>query len=255
MCFRCVRLACRAGRGPAGDRGTGRGTADVGRDRGRRPAAGRPGGAAAAGRARGVRRAGRRPARRPGGQVRADPRPVRHRRGGRAVRAGHRGGDDGAAAARGRGPRGRGRVPAAGSPTGAGGVEWCDAEVLRLLRRRCLARLRKEVEPVPPEVLARFLPAWHGIGGSGAGLGRRRADAGAVLEVVERLAGAPVPASALETLVLTGRVPGYSPPCSTSSPRRARSSGPARARCRAGTAGWCSHPPTVPRSCCPNPAR
>ena len=91
--------------------------------------------------------------------------------------------------------------------SGSLGVEWCDAEVLRLLRRRCLARLRKEVEPVPPEVLARFLPAWHGIGGPG----RRRADAGAVLEVVERLAGAPVPASALETLVLPGRVPGYSP--------------------------------------------
>ncbi len=95
--------------------------------------------------------------------------------------------------------------------SGSGGVEWCDAEVLRLLRRRCLARLRKEAEPVPPEVLARFLPAWHGIGGSAASLGRRRADAGAVLEVVERLAGAPVPASALETLVLPARVPGYSP--------------------------------------------
>ena len=92
----------------------------------------------------------------------------------------------------------------------ARGTEWCDAEVLRLLRRRCLARLRKEAEPVPPEVLARFLPAWHGIGGSG-GSARRRADAGAVLEVIERLGGAPVPASALETLVLPGRVPGYSP--------------------------------------------
>ena len=92
----------------------------------------------------------------------------------------------------------------------ARGTEWCDAEVLRLLRRRCLARLRKEAEPVPPEVLARFLPAWHGIGGS-PGPGRRRADAGAVLEVLERLGGAPVPASALETLVLPGRVPGYSP--------------------------------------------
>ena len=95
---------------------------------------------------------------------------------------------------------------------GAGGTEWCDAEVLRLLRRRCLARLRKEAEPVPPEVLARFLPAWHGIGGSrGPGGGKRRGDAGAVLEVIERLGGAPVPASALETLVLPGRVPGYSP--------------------------------------------
>ena len=98
----------------------------------------------------------------------------------------------------------------------AGGTEWCDAEVLRLLRRRCLARLRKEAEPVPPEVLARFLPAWHGIGSAAAagpvsGGRRRRADAGAVLEVVERLAGAPVPASALETLVLPGRIPGYSP--------------------------------------------
>ncbi len=59
-----------------------------------------------------VHRAGRRPAGRPGGPVRADARPVRHRRGGRAVRAGHRGGDDGAAAARGRRPGGRGRVPA-----------------------------------------------------------------------------------------------------------------------------------------------
>jgi ATP-dependent helicase Lhr and Lhr-like helicase len=96
----------------------------------------------------------------------------------------------------------------AGPLTGARGTEWCDAEVLRLLRRRCLARLRKEAEPVPPQVLGRFLPAWHGIG---AGSGRRRGDAGTVLEIVERLAGVPVPASALETLVLPGRVPGYSP--------------------------------------------
>ena len=108
------------------------------------------------------------------------------------------------------------------------GTQWCDSEVLRMLRRRCLARLRKEVEPVPPAVLGRFLPAWHGIeessgpdAGDGRGRGagarpggggwRRRADAGAVLEAIERLAGAPVPAAALETLVLPGRVPGYSP--------------------------------------------
>jgi len=118
-----------------------------------------------------------------------------------------------------------GQSAADGQLTSASGTEWCDAEVLRLLRRRCLARLRKEAEPVPPEVLARFLPAWHGIGthgASGAGAGapgaggvfagsRRRADAATVLEVLERLAGAPVPASALETLILPGRVPDYSP--------------------------------------------
>ena len=96
-------------------------------------------------------------------------------------------------------------------PTGSGGPEFCDAEVLRLLRRRCLARLRKEAEPVTPEVLARFLPVWHGISDPGTSGPRRRASAGAVLEVIERLAGAPVPASALETLVLPSRVPGYSP--------------------------------------------
>src|SRR5581483_11061512 len=101
------------------------------------------------------------------------------------------------------------------SGTGFGGTEWCDAEVLRLLRRRCLARLRKEVEPVPPQALGRFLPAWHGIepfeAGGDRGSRRRRADPGAVLEAIERLAGAAVPASALESLVLPGRVPGYSP--------------------------------------------
>ncbi len=113
----------------------------------------------------------------------------------------------------GEGGRGGGRGVSEGEYLPGGrGAEWCDAEVLRLLRRRCLARLRKEVEPVAPDVFGRFLPVWHGIssGGSG-GRGSRRADAAAVLEVVERLAGAPIPASALETLVLPARLPGYSP--------------------------------------------
>jgi len=47
---------------------------------------------------------------------------------------------------------------------GGRGTEWCDIEVLRLLRRRCLAKLRKEVEPAPPEALAAFLPAWQNAG-------------------------------------------------------------------------------------------
>jgi len=110
------------------------------------------------------------------------------------------------------GGRGGGRGVADGEfLPGRRGTEWCDSEVLRLLRRRCLARLRKEAEPVEPVALGRFLPTWHGIRPAGASPGGRRADAGVVLEAVERLAGAPVPASALETLVLPGRVPGYSP--------------------------------------------
>jgi len=41
--------------------------------------------------------------------------------------------------------------------------EWCDAEVVRRLRRRTLARLRRQVAPVPDTTLARFLPGWQGL--------------------------------------------------------------------------------------------
>ncbi|HEY5988212.1 MAG TPA: DEAD/DEAH box helicase [Streptosporangiaceae bacterium] len=108
---------------------------------------------------------------------------------------------------------------------GGRGSEWCDVDVLRLLRRRCLARLRKEVEPAPPEALAAFLPAWQNAGkpaaagdgplargaGGRPGAGWRVAAPDAVYDAVAQLAGAAVPASALETLVLPGRVPGYQP--------------------------------------------
>ncbi len=87
---------------------------------------------------------------------------------------------------------------------GASGLEWCDAEVLRSLRRRSLARLRKEVEPVPPRALGRFLGAWQHIGGKLRGVD-------GVISVVDQLAGAPVPASGLEPLVLAARVRDYEP--------------------------------------------
>ncbi|GAA4989489.1 ATP-dependent helicase [Nonomuraea thailandensis] len=145
-----------------------------------------------------------------------------------------------------------GRVVSGEFRPGGRGEEWCDAGVLRMLRRRSLARLRKEVEPVAPETLALFLPAWHGItgsekatagsgqgpAGSGADTGGRGAagfgaDTGgrgaagfgadargpvssaramdALVRSIEQLQGAAVPASALETLVLPSRVPGYHP--------------------------------------------
>ncbi|MBM3465606.1 MAG: DEAD/DEAH box helicase, partial [Armatimonadetes bacterium] len=85
---------------------------------------------------------------------------------------------------------------------GGQGVEWCDQDVLRALRRRSLARLRKEVEAVPRQVLARFLPAWQGVGARGAD---------AVLRAVVQLQGAPLPASALETLILPARAADYHP--------------------------------------------
>lgn len=93
-----------------------------------------------------------------------------------------------------------------------GEPEYCDAEVLRRLRRGSLAQLRAEVEPVEPAALGRFLPAWHGIAAPKGGARIRRAPGPEdVLSVVEQLAGAPIPASALESLVLPARLPGYSP--------------------------------------------
>jgi ATP-dependent Lhr-like helicase len=117
---------------------------------------------------------------------------------------------------------------------GGRGTEWCEASVLRLLRRRCLAKLRKEVEPVPAGVFGAFLPGWQhagralsdgrsgpasgysgGQGGAAGAAGAAGAPSAArldaVYEAVEQLAGVAVPASALETLVLPGRVRGYSP--------------------------------------------
>lgn len=93
-------------------------------------------------------------------------------------------------------------------PSGSGS-EWCDAEVLRKLRRRSLARLRKEVEPVEPEALGRFLSAWQHVD-TGAGRGGPRGVDG-VLTVIDQLAGCAVPASALEPLILGARVRDYEP--------------------------------------------
>ncbi|MEU1367604.1 DEAD/DEAH box helicase [Streptomyces sp. NPDC005803] len=85
------------------------------------------------------------------------------------------------------------------------GQEWCDATVLRRLRRRSLAALRHELEPVPPAALAGFLPQWQHLGSNSL----RGIDG--LARAVEQLQGAPVPASALEKLILPSRVSGYSP--------------------------------------------
>ncbi|HEY0442652.1 MAG TPA: hypothetical protein VGC90_00365, partial [Candidatus Limnocylindrales bacterium] len=91
--------------------------------------------------------------------------------------------------------------------------EWCDPEVLRLLRRRSLARLRREVEPVDPAALARFLPAWQGVAAAADVVAPLRGSAALerLAEVVDQLAGLPIPASVLERDVLPARVPGYQP--------------------------------------------
>ncbi len=97
-----------------------------------------------------------------------------------------------------------GRVVEGEFRPGARGREWCDADVLRSLRRRSLATLRQDVEPVEPHVLGRFLVGWHGLTAPRAGLD-------ALLDAVEQLQGAPLVASVLEREVLPARVAGYTP--------------------------------------------
>ena len=85
----------------------------------------------------------------------------------------------------------------------ADGREWCHPDVLRTLRRRSLAALRREVESVAPDAVARFLPAWHGIGVKAGGVDR-------LLEVVFQLQGLALPATVIERDVIASRVANYS---------------------------------------------
>ncbi|WP_424110352.1 DEAD/DEAH box helicase [Rothia mucilaginosa] len=142
--------------------------------------------------------------------------------------------------------------------SGAAGVEWVDAQVLRTIRARSLAALREEIEPVSAQVYGVFLPSWQNVrslsvrvaqtlpeaSAYGAFIPSRRtatvvgervaplstaapnplAEHGAehtgqdsasatedLLTTIDQLAGVRVPASALETLILPARVPGYQP--------------------------------------------
>ena len=84
------------------------------------------------------------------------------------------------------------------------GVEWCDEDVLRRIKRATLARLRGEIAPVEGPVLARFLPAWQGVGKRGEGAGRLE-------EALAQLEAYALPWSALCGEVLPARVPGFDP--------------------------------------------
>ncbi len=96
----------------------------------------------------------------------------------------------------------QGRVVSGYFLPGGTGLEWCDLEVLRRIKQRSLVRLRARVQPVGPEVYARFLIEWQG-----AAQPRRGIDV--LPSVVEQLQGAPLLASVLESEVLPARVLEY----------------------------------------------
>lgn len=138
--------------------------------------------------------------------------------------------------------------------SGAVGVEWVDAQVLRTIRARSLAALREEIEPVSAQVYGVFLPSWQNVRSLSVRIAQTLPEASAygafmpfrrtatvvgervaplgtaapnpatengtedstsatedLLTAVDQLAGVRVPASALETLILPARVPGYQP--------------------------------------------
>jgi ATP-dependent Lhr-like helicase len=99
-----------------------------------------------------------------------------------------------------------GRVLEGGFRPGGVHREWCDAEILRQIRRKSLAKLRREVEPVEQHTLARFLTHWQGIVAP-----RRGASLDALLDAIESLQGAPLPATLVESSILPARIADYSP--------------------------------------------
>ena len=114
--------------------------------------------------------------------------------------------------------------------------EYCDVDVLRQLRRRSLAALRREVEAVDQAAFARFLPAWQNIPAD-----RRGVEA--LVEALGMLSGAALVASSIETDVLPARVGAYDRRCSTSSARRATWCGSAPVRSVPATvASGCASP-------------
>ena len=97
-----------------------------------------------------------------------------------------------------------GRVVSGGFRPGTAGTEWCDRDVLRRIRRRSVAALREDMEPLPADTLVAFLPTWQGLTDPGTGTD-------AVYAAIESLAGCPLPASQLETAILPARVRDYAP--------------------------------------------
>jgi len=96
----------------------------------------------------------------------------------------------------------KGRIVEGEMLPGGSGMECCDVEVLRILKRRSLAKWFAEVEPVSPETYARFLLEWHGIN-------RPRGGQPALLAAIDQLQGVPLFVGALEKDILPVRVDGY----------------------------------------------
>ncbi|MES1944810.1 DEAD/DEAH box helicase [Salinisphaera sp. PC39] len=85
-----------------------------------------------------------------------------------------------------------------------GDIEWCERRLLARIHRYTLKSLRREIEPVSPRDLMRFLFVWHGLDEPGEGQD-------ALAAALEQLEGCSLPAAAWEADVLPARVADYMP--------------------------------------------
>jgi ATP-dependent Lhr-like helicase len=90
--------------------------------------------------------------------------------------------------------------------TPAGEEEFCDRRILARIHRATIARLRREIEPVPASAFLRFLFEWQHVSSEA----HLEGESG-VLEVIEQLQGFETAAAAWEAELLPGRVRGYEP--------------------------------------------
>jgi ATP-dependent Lhr-like helicase len=79
--------------------------------------------------------------------------------------------------------------------------EWCDRRILARIHHLTLARLRREIEPVTPAALMRFLFTWQHVAP-----GTQRFGAAGALEVITQLEGLELPAAAWSGDVLAARL-------------------------------------------------
>lgn len=99
---------------------------------------------------------------------------------------------------------------------GGQGQEYCDAAVLQRIRRRTIARLREEIEPVDMRTYAAFLPRWHAVASSSTTLPATHSGASSaesatddsltVADVMDRLSALALPAQSVLG-ILRARIP------------------------------------------------
>lgn len=82
---------------------------------------------------------------------------------------------------------------------GGSAREWCDADVLRRIKRGTLAKLRHDVAAVEATAFAGFLPCWQGLCDPRRGMA-------ALEDAIGQLEGVALPWSALSGGILSGRI-------------------------------------------------